>query len=1393
MSHRSSSLAVVLLCVPCLLGSTWTTEARPVVPLPVSVKSLPGEFELTPATQVVARGKAAIEARKLIDAIAPVTGFHLDLVESDEAAEAAVVFALDESLRGALGPEGYMLKATPERIDVRAAEPAGLFFATQTLRQLLPPQILEAKHVEGVSWTMSCVEITDFPRFEWRGLLIDPARHFIPVADVKHFIDAMALHKFNRLQIHLTDNEGWRIEIKKYPKLATIGSQMDWTLRHRKGDGPRHFGFYSQEDIRELVRYAAERHITIVPEIEMPYHAGAAIVAYPEHGVNMKHLAEMRSADRWRERRGDWRPNSGLLGPRSTTVAFMQDILSEVLELIPSRFIHIGGDEANLEVWEDDPEMQALMKELGCKDAHDLHSWFIKQIDAFLTRKGRRMVGWDEILQGGLAPGATVMSWRGTSGGIAAARAGHNVVMAPTSHTYFDYRQHPDELGLGGAVLSLERVYTFDPIPSSLDADESRNVLGGQGQLWGELISDRKRRDFMAWPRGCALSEALWSPSEKRNLDSFLLRVDSHLKRLDAAGVGYRPLDPPPMRWQGTTDDNATRAAQGLLRRLLPDHAERFAFEVVPPQAGRDVFEIETRGGTVIIRGNTGVSMAMGLNWYLKHYCRCHVSWCGSRLELPTSLPKVEPRVRKTSWAKHRYFLNYCCFGYSLPWWDWAQWERLIDWMALNGINMPLAVTGQEAVWQAVGRRLELSDEQIREFLAGPPYLPFGWMGCLDGWGGPLPQSWIDSHGKLGRQILDRQRELGMSPVLQGFTGHVPPAVMTKYPDAKLHKIHWIEWETHLLDPLDPLFAKIATLYMEEQAKRFGTDHLYAADTFIEMTPPSGDLKYLESLSRAIYGGMADSDPQAVWVLQGWAFMYKRSFWIQPRIEAFLNAVPDGRMVILDLMCEARPMWNQTGAFCGKPWLWCNIQDWGGTVFLGGALSTTVADLPAARIDPERGRLAGLGFVNEGLGYNPVVYDLLYEMAWLDGPVDLEDWITDYAHYRYGKLSGDAARGWRILKDTVYTAPHHTRSIIDHVPSLEAAPGVPYDNVQLARAWRSLLGAASDLSGVDTYRFDVVNVARQVLSNHAAVLYRRVVETHRGADADAFQAASADFLQLMLDIDALLATRPEFLLGRCLEDAKRWGATDAERAVFEWNARRVLTLWGQTPSIDDYARKEWSGMVRGYYHKRWKAYLEQVGVSLEGKQAFDKAAFAQKQRQWMAQWSDQKETYPTKPSGDSVMLARRLWQKYSAAFEADSPSLTTGKPVTCSSSLPPHPARLANDGFATNTDRFWATDIKTHPGDAWWQVDLESLTTVGRVVVVGYYGDQRYYGFTVETSVDGQSWELVSDWRENRELSTSRGYTCRFRPCPTRFIRVRQTANSANSGRHLVEVMAFEE
>ncbi|MFO1531803.1 MAG: alpha-N-acetylglucosaminidase, partial [Kiritimatiellia bacterium] len=415
-------------------------------------------------------------------------------------------------------------------------------------------------------------------------------------------------------------------------------------------------------------------------------------------------------------------------------------------------------------------------------------------------------------------------------------------------------------------------------------------------------------------------------------------------------------------------------AAGGLIRRIAPGHADQFLVETIPAEDGRDVFEIESRDGKVVLRGNSPLSVAVGLNWYLKYTCRCSVSMNGRQLNLPARLPAVGEKIRRAGWAPSRYFLNYCTFSYSMAWWDWAQWEEFIDWMALNGINQPLAVTGQEAVWQAVGRRFGMTEGEIDAFLAGPPYLPFQWMGCLDGHGGPLPKDWIPRHVELEKRILARERALGMTPVLQGFTGHTPEAILKKFPGAKAQRIRWIEFNTYMLDPQDPLFRQLGTAFIEEQTRLFGTDHLYAADSFIEMTPPSGDPAYLAATAKAILGGMTRTDPEAVWVLQGWIFINQAAFWTPERTRAFFDAVPAERMLVLDLNCEERPTWSRTRGFYGKPWVWSFLYNYGNRPILGslGPLDR-FNDLEGVRRHPDGANVRGVGLMMEGFAHSPLI------------------------------------------------------------------------------------------------------------------------------------------------------------------------------------------------------------------------------------------------------------------------------------------------------------------------------------------------------------------------------------------------------------------------------------
>jgi alpha-N-acetylglucosaminidase len=685
-----------------------------------------------------------------------------------------------------------------------------------------------------------------------------------------------------------------------------------------------------------------------------------------------------------------------------------------------------------------------------------------------------------------------------------------------------------------------------------------------------------------------------------------------------------------------------------LIGRIVPGRSSDFIVEQITAVEGRNVFELEGRGAKVVVRGDSPLSAAFGFNWYLKYHAHAHVSLNGCQVNLPQGLPTVPAKVRISSWAASRYFLNYCTFSYSMPWWDWKQWERFIDWMALNGVNQPLAITGQEAVWQAVGRRFGMSDAQIADFLPGPPYLPFTWMGCLDSYGGPLPGAWIAQHTELQKMILARERELGMTPVLQGFTGHAPKALLDRFAGAQIQRIEWQGFHTWMLAPTDPLFQKLGRAFIEEQTRLFGTDHLYDADSFIEMEPPSGDLEYLAGVGRAIYDGMVQADPQAVWLLQSWPFHPVRPYWTQERVKAFLSGVPDDRLLVLDLHCDATPLWKQREGFFGKPWVWSFLYNFGNNTILGtsGPLER-FNDLAAARKDPLGKNLRGVGLMMEGFDHNPIFYDLLFELAWREG-VELQSWVKEFVRFRYGKENADAQSAWETLRASVYASGvsgKDGQTIVTRFPAIGSGYHV-YPEVALVAACRQLLQARDELGSTQTYRHDLVNVARQALSSHAGALYAKAMAAFQAKDAAGFRRASADFLQLIRDLDELLATHDEFLLGSWLEDAKRWGANDDERAKLEWNARNIITRWGPGPGLHDYAWKEWSGLLTGYYGKRWEIFFQRQQESLDSGKPFDQWACHAEIARFEEAWCGQGESYPSKPQGDSVAVTARLLEKH---------------------------------------------------------------------------------------------------------------------------------------------------
>jgi len=511
-----------------------------VIPKPTSMTLQNGVFILKPDTLIIAGTDSLATAKQLSDMIGVATGFSLKIDLKRTSNSNVIILELNSALSN-LGDEGYRLQVVHDKVTIQASKPAGLFYGIQTLRQLLPPEIYQDSKAENVEWAIGMVEIEDKPRFPWRGVMLDASRHFQTKQFVKRYLDLMAMHKLNTFHWHLTDDHGWRIEIKKYPKLTEIGA---WRNQPGYDKGP-YGGFYTQQDIREVLQYAKKLHITVVPEIEMPGHSGEVFAAYP-HLSCTEEQQETTNFINYPCRKKDHNVAEipkvdAYCAGKEETFKFLEDVLTEVMALFPSEYIHIGGDEVNKQWWKGCAKCQARKKLEKLRDEKALQSYFVKRIEKFINANGRRMIGWDEILEGGLAPNATVMSWRGIGGGIVAARAGHDVVMTPQQFLYFDHYQskslhHP---AAWPGVSTLQTVYDFEPVPQELTAEQKKHILGAQANMWTVYTHTPELIELMSFPRMCALSEITWSPRQLRNRDDFNQRMNIHFKRLDALKVNY--------------------------------------------------------------------------------------------------------------------------------------------------------------------------------------------------------------------------------------------------------------------------------------------------------------------------------------------------------------------------------------------------------------------------------------------------------------------------------------------------------------------------------------------------------------------------------------------------------------------------------------------------------------------------------------------------------------------------------------------------------------------------------------------------------------------------------------------------------------------------------------
>jgi hexosaminidase len=531
-------MKTLLAAIVVLLGAV-PADAAAIIPKPVRLESRDGTFAVAACSGITVQGEADSLlpiGRQLAESLARSTGRTVPVEAiGGRAVPQRAILLTTAGAKKDLGDEGYELTVAPESIVIRAPKPAGVFYGVQTLRQLLPPEQGATAATARREHEIPCLHVEDYPRFPWRGMNLDVARHFFPKEFIKRYIDYLAANKINIFHFYLTDDQGWRIEIKRYPRLTQIGAWRAGTLKHLmsgEGDQKRYGGFYTQDDIREIVRYARDRFVTVVPGISMPGHSQAALACYPELSSTGGPF------EVWTE----WGISKEVMDPGKEEVfQFVEGVLGEVIELFSGTYVHTGGDEVPRDRWKASPFAQARMKKEGLKNEDELQSYFTKRVERFLNSKGRQLIGWDEILEGGLSPNAVVMSWRGTAGGITAARAKHHVIMVPHAETYFNYMQDASKKGPGHhGYLPLLKVYHFDPL-RGLTPEEAKYVLGGQGCLWSEYVPTPADAEYLLFPRLFAMAEVLWSPQADRNDQDFLKRLPARLERLVQEGVNpYR-------------------------------------------------------------------------------------------------------------------------------------------------------------------------------------------------------------------------------------------------------------------------------------------------------------------------------------------------------------------------------------------------------------------------------------------------------------------------------------------------------------------------------------------------------------------------------------------------------------------------------------------------------------------------------------------------------------------------------------------------------------------------------------------------------------------------------------------------------------------------------------
>lgn len=698
----------------------------------------------------------------------------------------------------------------------------------------------------------------------------------------------------------------------------------------------------------------------------------------------------------------------------------------------------------------------------------------------------------------------------------------------------------------------------------------------------------------------------------------------------------------------------AATPIEGLLERIDKGVSRKIMTETV--RSDRDFFEITSKNCKPLIRGNNYVSIASGINWYLKYSVGVHLTWNSMHASLPATLPLVQGVERHETDIKHRYYLNYCTLSYSMAFWDWKRWEQELDWMALHGINLCLDIVGTDVVWRNVLLKLGYTKDEANQFIAGPAFQAWWLMNNLEGWGGPNSDNWYQQRERLQKQIMKRMKELGINVCLPGYSGMVPHDAKQRLGLDVADPGKWNDYKRPaFLQPTSKRFAEIASIYYKEQQRLYGKADFYSMDPFHEGGNAGGvDLR---KAGEAIMGAMKAVNPKAVWVVQAWgACPYP----------AMIKHLKNGDMLVLDLYSENRPQWGDPEStwyrkegFNGHDWAFCMLLNFGGNVGMFGKLQHVVDEYYKARCSSFNSTMKGVGLTMEGIENNPVMYELVSELPWRDAKFSWKEWLHDYVEARYGNINNAKVHdAWLLLARSVYGAGANIVEQGCHESVLCARPALDvyqvsswsemeefYNPDDVINAARLMVEASHEVKSNANFCYDLVDVTRQAIAEQARYVYDEIVAAYKAKDRKMFDYTTKRFLDILLQQDRLLSSMPDFMVGGWLRSARNLGTNTQERNHYEWNARVQITTWGNRSAAEygglrEYAHKEWNGVLADFYYPRWKAYFEALAATLDGKPMKDIDFYAMDEK-----WTLQHNVYPYEAQGDAVEFAQTAFNK----------------------------------------------------------------------------------------------------------------------------------------------------